>query len=96
MFRLACEHSKNMAEKNFYSHKGFADRFHEFEKIAGPVYHGRFGENLMFDRISKKYNTTEGPENSVFGWTKSPKHRENLMGKANNISAVGVYCKWTG
>lgn len=83
---IARQHSKNMAEFNFFSHRGLDDKMVSSRADdAGLGKWRAIGENIAFNRgyqdpISK----------AVDLWLDSPSHRRNLLDNNWKETAVGI------
>jgi len=78
--KAAYNHSKDMNEKNFFSHTG-SDGSGSGERISRSGYNwSYYGENIAFGYMSEKQ--------VVDGWLSSPDHCKNIMNK--NFKEMGV------
>ena len=83
---LAREHSADMAEFKYFSHKGTdgtmvdarADKF-------GITNWSAIGENIAFNR-----GYTDAPSFAVTCWMESPGHRQNILDKRWNQTGIGA------
>jgi uncharacterized protein YkwD len=84
--QVARNYSRQMAEKNFFSHTG-ADGSTPAKRVeaAGIVY-WVVGENLF-----KGKNINQPVKVAVDGWLKSPGHRENILRPFFTETGVGVW-----
>ena len=86
MAKIARLHSGNMAKHTFFSHSGVdglmvndrADSFGIYDWSA-------IGENIAFTRGYEK-----PAELACESWMKSPSHRDNLLSRKWQASAIGV------
>ena len=79
-------HSKNMAEFNFFSHRGLDSKLVSDRADSANVGRWRaIGENIAFNRGYK-----DPTEKAVELWLDSPTHRRNMMDAGWKESAVGV------
>jgi uncharacterized protein YkwD len=82
----AREHSRRMAERNYFSHDdpqygGLPQRLRRFDVLYSAA-----GENLFV-----MSGISDIPDHAVTGWLQSPGHRENMLNPAFQSSAVGVH-----
>lgn len=83
---IARTHSQNMAEFNFFSHRGLDSKLVSDRADAQQVGKWRaIGENIAFNRGYK-----DPAEMAVQLWLDSAEHRRNLMDSNWKESAVGV------
>ena len=81
--KAADDHSKNMAQQDFFSHTG-KDGSRPWDRAEDAGYESRFvGEN-----IAAGYRT---PEDVVQGWIDSPGHRANMLNPDYNEIGLGYY-----
>jgi len=79
-------HSHNMAERNFFSHRGLDDKMVSDRADDNNVGKWRaIGENIAFDR---GYKDPIGK--AVQLWLDSPSHRRNLLDSNWKETAVGI------
>lgn len=79
-------HSQNMAEFNFFSHRGLDGKMVSDRADANGVGRWRsIGENIAFNRGYKDPVT-----NAVSLWLNSPEHRQNLMDGSWKETGVGI------
>lgn len=84
--KVARQHSQNMAEFKFFSHRGVDNKMvSDRADNAGLVKWRAIGENIAFNR---GYQDPVGK--AVELWLDSPSHRHNLMDENWKESAVGV------
>lgn len=84
--QVARRYSRQMAEKNFFSHTG-ADGSTLTQRIrAGRISYWVVGENLF-----KSTNVRQPVPIAVKGWMKSPGHRENILRPVFRKTGVGVW-----
>ncbi|MDM9379765.1 CAP domain-containing protein [Chlorogloeopsis sp. ULAP01] len=83
---VARNYSRQMAEKNFFSHTGADGSTVETRVRAGGISYWVVGENLFKGR-----NISQPVEISVDGWLKSPGHRANIMRPYFTETGVGVW-----
>jgi len=84
--KVARQHSQNMAEFKFFSHRGMDNKM--VSDRADNAHLGKWqaiGENIAFNR---GYQDPVGK--AVELWLSSPSHRHNLMDENWKESAVGV------
>lgn len=78
--KAALSHSKDMNDKNFFSHVG-SDGSGSGERISRAGYNwSYYGENIAFGQMSEK--------EVIDGWLSSPGHCRNIMDK--NYKEMGV------
>ncbi|MBD2250828.1 CAP domain-containing protein [Nostoc parmelioides] len=84
--QVARNYSRQMAQKNFFSHTG-ADGSTPADRVrAGGISYWVVGENL--------YTSTNIPRpvpSAIEGWMKSPGHRENILRPVFAETGVGVW-----
>ncbi len=84
--RVARIHSQNMADLQFFSHKGIDGKMVSDRADCLGVGNWRsIGENIAFTR-----GFSDPVEKAVDLWLDSPSHRQNLMDQNWKESAVGV------
>lgn len=84
--QVARNYSRQMAQKNFFSHTG-ADGSTLAQRVkAGGLSYWIVGENLF-----KSTNIPQPVPTAVDGWMKSPGHRENILRPAFTETGVGVW-----
>lgn len=84
--QIARNYSRQMAEKNFFSHTG-ADGSDLQDRVrAGGISYWMVGENLF-----KSTNVPQPVPVAVDGWMKSPGHRENILRPVFRETGVGVW-----
>ncbi len=87
--RLARIHSKNMAERNFFSHGDHLGRSPQKRKMEYfPGLFGGIGENIAYT-----YGHSEEivVEKLIKQWMNSPGHRRNILNGKYNATGIGVY-----
>lgn len=86
--KAAYNHSKDMNDKNFFSHTG-TDGSGSGERISREGYNWNYyGENLAFGYMSEKQ--------VVDGWLSSPGHCRNIMNKSfKEMGVARVNNYWT-
>lgn len=85
---VARKYSRQMAEKNFFSHTG-ADGSTLVDRVrAGQISYYVVGENLF-----KGTNVPQPAPSAVDGWLKSPGHRENILRSVFAETGIGVWKK---
>ena len=83
---VARVHSQNMAEFNFFSHRGLDSKLVSDRADNAKVGRWRaIGENIAFNRGYK-----DPTEKAVELWLDSPTHRRNLMDSGWKESAIGA------
>ncbi|MEP6788414.1 MAG: CAP domain-containing protein [Acidobacteriota bacterium] len=83
---IAREHSRNMAEFNFFSHKGIDNKMVSDRADDGGLLNWRsIGENIAFNR-----GFDDPIEKAVENWLESPTHKRNLLDASWQESAIGV------
>lgn len=83
---VARNYSRQMAEKNFFSHTG-ADGSTVSQRVeAAGIIYWVVGENLF-----KGTNITQPVKIAVEGWLESPGHRANIMRPWFTETGVGVW-----
>lgn len=86
MLQVAREHSQNMAKHKFFSHAGIDGKTADNRADANGITDWRaIGENIAFNQ-----GVPDKAEFAVKCWLRSPKHKENLLGKRWTRSGVGV------
>ncbi|MEP6849562.1 MAG: CAP domain-containing protein [Acidobacteriota bacterium] len=84
--RLARLHSRNMAEKNFFSHRGLdGSMVNDRAEQIGIFDWRAIGENIAFNR-----GYDQPIDIAVEKWLESPSHRENLLNKQWIETGVGI------
>ncbi|MBF2008307.1 MAG: CAP domain-containing protein [Chlorogloeopsis fritschii C42_A2020_084] len=83
---IARNYSRQMAEKNFFSHTGADGSTVETRVRAGGISYWVVGENLF-----KGTNLTQPVKIAVDGWLESPGHRANIMRPYFTETGVGVW-----
>ena len=84
--RVARQHSQNMAEFKYFSHRGLDDSMvSDRADRSGLVKWRSIGENIAFNRGYK-----DTIEVAVRLWIESPSHRRNLLNSEWRESAVGI------
>jgi uncharacterized protein YkwD len=83
---LAREHSRRMAEENFFAHvdpegRSLIDRLRE----AGIDY------RAAAENISSSTNVPDPVDFAVNGWMESPGHRANILRPEFNATGVGIW-----
>jgi uncharacterized protein YkwD len=79
-------HSRNMAQNNFFSHRGLdGSMVNDRAEQMGLFNWRAIGENIAFNR-----GYDQPVEFAVEKWLESPSHRENLLNKSWIESGVGV------
>lgn len=83
---VARQHSQNMAEFQFFSHRGLDNKLvSDRADDAGVGRWRAIGENIAFNR-----GFDDPVSKAVELWLDSPSHRRNLLGENWKESAVGV------
>lgn len=83
---VARQHSQNMAEFQFFSHRGLDNKLVSDRADAAGVGRWRaIGENIAFNR-----GFDDPVSKAVELWLDSPSHRRNLLSNTWRESAVGV------
>lgn len=83
---IAREHSRNMAEFNFFSHRGLDNKMvSDRADDAGLLNWSSIGENIAFDR-----GFDDPIDKAVQLWLDSPQHKHNLLDANWQESAIGV------
>jgi uncharacterized protein YkwD len=84
--QVARNYSRQMAEKNFFSHTG-ADGSNLAQRVsAGGIFYWVVGENLFTST-----NIPQPVSAGVEGWMKSPGHRANILRPVFRETGVGVW-----
>ncbi len=86
----ARQHSKEMAEKNYFSHASPVESLKTPQKrafLAGFPYLP-VGENIYF---AKNYRAPEVAPGAVKDWMNSPPHRKNILSPEFNRLGVGIW-----
>jgi uncharacterized protein YkwD len=84
--KVARQHSQNMAEFKYFSHRGLDDSMvSDRADRSGLVKWSSIGENIAFNRGYK-----DPIEVAVRLWIESPSHRRNLLNSEWRESAVGI------
>ncbi|HEY2865810.1 MAG TPA: CAP domain-containing protein [Pyrinomonadaceae bacterium] len=83
---LAREHSDDMAEFKYFSHKGTDGTMVDAraDKL-GIMNWSAIGENIAFNR-----GYSDAPSFAVTCWMESPGHRQNILDKRWNQSGIGA------
>lgn len=88
MGEIALQHSKDMCEKNFISHRGSDGLYPQGRMLKYyPDIIGGAGENVAYH-----YGDTEkeAAKNLVNAWMNSPGHRANILNSDYNFIGIGV------
>lgn len=83
---VARYYSRQMAEKNFFSHTGADGSTLQDRVRAGGIPYWMVGENLF-----KSRNVPQPVPASIEGWMKSPGHRANILRPVFTETGVGVW-----
>jgi uncharacterized protein YkwD len=83
---VARKYSKEMAEKNFFSHTGVDGSTLASRVEASGIIYWLVGENLF-----RGTNLNDPVSIAVEGWLESPGHRANIMRPPFNETGVGVW-----
>ncbi|RUS93461.1 hypothetical protein DSM106972_096100 [Dulcicalothrix desertica PCC 7102] len=83
---VARKYSKQMAEKNFFSHTGVDGSTLASRVEASGIIYWLVGENLF-----RGTNLNEPVSIAVEGWLESPGHRANILRPPFNETGVGVW-----
>jgi uncharacterized protein YkwD len=83
---VARKYSRQMAEKNFFSHTGSDGSTLSERARSGGIVYWVVGENLF-----KSTNIPQPVPVAVKGWMKSPGHRENILRPIFRETGVGVW-----
>ncbi len=83
---VARKYSKEMAEKNFFSHTGVDGSTLASRVEASGIIYWLVGENLF-----RGTNLNEPVTIAVEGWLESPGHRANILRPPFNETGVGVW-----
>ncbi|KAF3885917.1 MULTISPECIES: CAP domain-containing protein [Nostocales] len=83
---VARRYSRQMAEKNFFSHTGSDGSTLSQRARSGGIIYWVVGENLF-----KSTNIPRPVPVAVDGWMKSPGHRENILRPIFKETGVGVW-----
>jgi len=92
----AYNHSKDMAERDYYAHESPEGKDHYDRLKESGMYFIVSGEVLYYiEGLGPDYNETRIARNAVDGWLKSPGHRSVVLDVDNLYSdaGVGAYCK---
>ncbi len=81
--RAARSHSQNMAENDFFGHKG-ADGSSPWDRIDAAAYGNWY---VLAENIAAGY---EAPEQVVKAWMDSPRHRDNLLSQDLYEAGLGL------
>jgi uncharacterized protein YkwD len=84
--QVARNYSRQMSEKNFFSHTGWDGSTLSERVRAGGVFYWMVGENLF-----KSKNISQPVSPAVEGWLASPGHRENILRPMFRETGVGVW-----
>ncbi len=84
--QVARKYSRQMMEKNFFSHTGSDGSTLSDRVRAGKIIYWMVGENLF-----KSKNIPQPVSAAVEGWLASPGHRENLLRPVFRETGVGVW-----
>lgn len=93
---VAYNHSKDMAERDYYAHESPEGKDHYDRLKESGLYFVVSGEVLYYiEGFDPDYNETRIARKAVDGWLKSPGHRSIVLDVDNLYSdaGVGVYCK---
>jgi uncharacterized protein YkwD len=83
---VARRYSRQMAEKNFFSHTS-TDGSTLVDRVRrGQIFYHVVGENLF-----KGTNIPQPAQNAVEGWLNSPGHRENILRPVFAETGIGVW-----
>ncbi len=83
---VARKYSRQMAEKNFFSHTGPDGSTLEKRVSAGGISYWVVGENLF-----KGTNISQPVPVAIKGWLESPGHRANIMRPYFTETGVGIW-----
>ena len=84
--QLARNHSRNMAQYHFFSHKGLDGSMVNDRAEQMGIFNWRaIGENIAFNR---GYN--DPADFAVQSWLESPAHKANMLNKEWTESGIGV------
>ena len=86
--QVARNYSRQMIEKNFFSHTGIDGSTLSQRVRAGNISYWIVGENLF-----RSKNIPQPVSAAVDGWLKSPGHRENILRPVFRETGVGVWRK---
>ncbi|WP_272819107.1 CAP domain-containing protein [Scytonema hofmannii] len=86
LVQIARRYSREMAEKNFFSHTGANGSTLSQRAQSGGIIYWVVGENLF-----KSTNIRRPVPVAVDGWMKSPGHRENILRPIFKETGVGVW-----
>ncbi|WP_256973148.1 CAP domain-containing protein [Nostoc sp. T09] len=86
--QVARKYSRQMIEKNFFSHTGSDGSTLSDRVRAGGIIYWMVGENLF-----RSKNIPQPVSAAVAGWLASPGHRENLLRPVFRETGVGVWRK---
>ncbi|QSJ14759.1 CAP domain-containing protein [Nostoc sp. UHCC 0702] len=84
--QVARNYSRQMAQKNFFSHTGADGSTLKDRVQAGGISYWMVGENLF-----KSQNVPQPVPAAVKGWMESPGHRENILRPVFRETGVGVW-----
>ncbi|MFN6580665.1 MAG: CAP domain-containing protein [Aulosira sp. ZfuVER01] len=84
--QVARNYSRQMIEKNFFSHTGWDGSTLSERVRAGGIFYWMVGENLF-----RSKNIPQPVPAAVEGWLASPGHRENLLRPMFKETGVGVW-----
>ena len=102
-YHKACEtaaynHSKQMAEKDFFSHQNTKDKkrrsTEQRAKLAG-IKNPYIAENIAFNHFIYDNTYLEIAEKLINQWMNSKGHRENILAKDAKSFGCGVYISGT-
>jgi uncharacterized protein YkwD len=90
--RMARSHSTNMGLNTFFAHKNLDGKGPKERAVqAGIRSFRRIGENIAYN-----WGNEDPAVFAVERWMLSEGHRENILGKGYNASAIGVFVKPNG
>lgn len=84
--QVARNYSRQMAQKNFFSHTGANGSTLQDRIRAGGISYWIVGENLF-----KSRNVPQPVPAAIEGWMQSPGHRENILRPVFRETGVGVW-----
>ncbi|MBE0597256.1 MAG: CAP domain-containing protein [Desulfuromonadales bacterium] len=84
--RLAREHSRHMAEEEFFAHADPAGRSLVDRLQAAGISYRAAGENIF-----RSANVSDPVRVAVQGWMQSPGHRANILGPQFRSTGVGIW-----
>lgn len=84
--QVARNYSRQMAQRNFFSHTGADGSTLQDRVRAGGISYWIVGENLF-----KSQNISKPVPAAVEGWMQSPGHRENILRPVFRETGIGVW-----